>query len=67
MLYMELDPTLIDDGKPIGIEIFYKPRNINSNDNEMSPVDFEIYFMSGLGKKATLKELAETSSTINSI
>ena len=60
MLYMELDPTLIDDGKPIGIEIFYKPRNINSNDNEMSPVEFEIYFMAGLGKKATLKELAET-------
>ena len=60
MLYMELDPNLIDDGKPIGVEILYKPRNINSNDEEMSPVDFEIYFMSGLDKKATLKELAET-------
>ena len=59
MLYMELDPNLIDDGNPIGVEILYKPRNINSNDDEMSPVDFEIYFMSGLGKKATLKELAE--------
>ena len=57
---MELDPNLIDDGKPIGDEILYKPRNINSNDDEMSPIDFEIYFMSGLGKKATLKELAET-------
>ena len=60
MLYMELDPNLIDDGKPIGVEILYKPRNMNSNDDEMSPIDFEIYFMSGLGKKATLKELAET-------
>ena len=57
---MEMDPNLIDDGKPIRVEILYKPRNINSNDDEMSPVDFEIYFMSGLGKRATLKKLAET-------
>ena len=60
MLYMELDPKSIDNGKPIGIEILFKPRNINTKGNEMSPVDFEIYFMAGLGKKTKLKELAET-------
>ena len=60
MLYIELDPKSIDNGKPIGIEILFKPRNINSKGNEMSPVDFEIYFMAGLGKKTKLKEFAET-------
>jgi hypothetical protein len=60
MLYMELNPKSIDDGKPIGIEILYKPKNFNSQDEEMSPVDFEIYFSAGLKKGVTLKELAES-------
>ena len=58
MLYMELQPWLINDGKPIGIEILYKPWNVNSNGNTLSPVDFEIYFTIGLGKRKELEDLA---------
>ena len=57
---MELNPRSIDNGKPFGIEISYKPRNVNSNDKEMSPVDFEIYFMAGLKKSTELKDLAKS-------
>ena len=39
------------------VEILYKSRNINSTNDEMSPVDFEIYFMSGLWKKQHSKKL----------
>ena len=55
---MELKPWLINDGKPIGIEILYKPWNVNSKGNTLSPVDFEIYFTTGLGKRKELEDLA---------
>ena len=64
LLYIELEPNNINKGDPIGIELVYKPRNINSNGNELSPIDFEIYFIAGAGP-GQRKKLEDLYKSIN--